>query len=86
MFFALLPLTYVYGSAQEEDVKLKPEALDVLTRMAVETSLRYTINLITTAHLAAKQRKSDEVDVADVRRVYSTYDLNMPVSRGLLTF
>lgn len=54
--------------------------------MAVETSLRYTINLITTAHLAAKQRKSDEVDVADVRRVYSTYDLNMPVSRGLLTF
>ena len=86
VFFVLLPLTHVYGSAQEEDVKLKPEALDVLTRMAVETSLRYTINLITTAHLAAKQRKSDEVDVADVRRVYSTYDLNMPVSRGLLTF
>ena len=82
----LLPLTNAYGSAQEEDVKLKPEALDVLTRMAVETSLRYTINLSTTAHLAAKQRKSDEVDVADVRRVYSAYDLNMHVPRGLLTF
>lgn len=40
--------------------------------MAMETSLRYTINLITTAYLAAKRRKSDIVDVADVRRVYST--------------
>ncbi|WFD23839.1 DNA helicase [Malassezia equina] len=58
--------------AQEEDVNLKPEAVDVLTRMAMETSLRYTINLITTAYLAAKRRKSDIVDVADVRRVYST--------------
>lgn len=52
---------------------MKAEALDVLTRMAMETSLRYTINLITTAHLAAKRRKADEVDVADVRRVYSMY-------------
>ncbi|KAL4402145.1 RuvB-like protein 2 [Malassezia pachydermatis] len=59
--------------AQEEEVTLKPEALDVLTRMAMETSLRYTINLITTAYLAAKRRKSDEVDVADVRRVYNLF-------------
>ena len=59
--------------AQEEDVNLKQEALEVLARMAMETSLRYTINLITTAHLAARRRKADEVDVADVRRVYSTY-------------
>ena len=56
--------------AQEEDVNLKQEALEVLARMAMETSLRYTINLITTAHLAARRRKADEVDVADVRRVY----------------
>lgn len=59
--------------AQEEDVNLKQEALEVLARMAMETSLRYTINLITTAHLAARRRKADEVDVADVRRVYSMY-------------
>lgn len=71
----ILSIRYVSSSdnsAQEEDVNLKPEALDVLTRMAMETSLRYTINLITTAYLAAKRRKSDVVDVADVRRVYST--------------
>lgn len=61
--------------AQEEDVNLKQEALEVLARMAMETSLRYTINLITTAHLAARRRKADEVDVADVRRVYSMYFL-----------
>ena len=61
--------------AQEEDVNLKQEALEVLARMAMETSLRYTINLITTAHLAARRRKADEVDVSDVRRVYSMYFL-----------
>ena len=59
--------------AQEEEVTLQPEALDVLSRMAQETSLRYTINLITTAHLASKRRKAEEVDVADIRRVYSAY-------------
>jgi len=42
--------------AQEEDVNLKQEALEVLARMAMETSLRYTINLITTAHPAARRR------------------------------
>ena len=59
--------------AQEEEVTLQPEALDVLSRMAQETSLRYTINLITTAHLASKRRKAEEVDVADIRRVYRAY-------------
>ena len=41
--------------------------------MAMETSLRYSINLITTANLAARRRKADEVDVADVRRVYNLF-------------
>ena len=59
--------------AQEEDVSLTAEALDVLTRMASETSLRYSINLITTAHVAAKLRKADTVDVVDVRRVYNLF-------------
>ncbi|WFD33262.1 DNA helicase [Malassezia cuniculi] len=59
--------------AQEEDVTVSNEALDVLTRMATETSLRYSINLITTANVAAKMRKSDTVDVVDVRRVYNLF-------------
>ncbi|ETS64510.1 hypothetical protein PaG_00975 [Moesziomyces aphidis] len=59
--------------AAEEEVSLKPEALEVLTRMASETSLRYAINLITTANLAAKRRKADAVEVVDVRRVYNLF-------------
>ncbi|GAC99879.1 DNA helicase, TBP-interacting protein [Pseudozyma hubeiensis SY62] len=59
--------------AAEEEVSLQPEALEVLTRMASETSLRYAINLITTANLAAKRRKADAVEVADVRRVYNLF-------------
>ncbi|KAN0061942.1 RuvB-like protein 2 [Thecaphora frezii] len=59
--------------AAEEDVQLKPEALEVLTRMGAETSLRYAINLISTANLAARRRKADAVEVADVRRVYNLF-------------
>lgn len=60
-------------SAQEEDVSVNAEAVDVLTRMATETSLRYAINLITTANVAAKLRKAGSVDVVDVRRVYNLF-------------
>lgn len=56
--------------AQEEDVTLSADALDVLSRIGSETSLRYSINLIATANLVAKRRKASEVDVVDVRRVY----------------
>lgn len=69
------PLSFSFSphSAQEEDVTLKPEALDVLTRIGAETSLRYSINLITTANLAARRRRADAVEIADVRRVYSLF-------------
>lgn len=49
---------------------LSVDALDVLSRIGSETSLRYSINLIATANLVAKRRKASEVDVVDVRRVY----------------
>lgn len=52
---------------------MNAEAVDVLTRMATETSLRYAINLITTANVAAKLRKAGSVDVVDVRRVYNLF-------------
>lgn len=37
------------------------DALTVLTRIASETSLRYAIQLITTASLVSRKRKSTEV-------------------------
>ncbi|CAD8102092.1 unnamed protein product [Paramecium sonneborni] len=58
---------------EEEDVEMTEEAKEVLTKIGVDTTLRYSIQLITTANLVAQKRKSNEVDVEDVRRVYSMF-------------
>ncbi|KIY66752.1 DNA helicase [Cylindrobasidium torrendii FP15055 ss-10] len=55
---------------REEDVKLTPEAATVLTSMAVSTTLRYALNLISCAQVLARKRKVESVDVEDLRRVY----------------
>lgn len=46
---------------EEEDCEMTDDALLVLTRIALETSLRYAIQLITTASLVSRKRKSTEV-------------------------
>jgi RuvB-like protein 2 len=58
---------------QEEDVQLTPEAVDVLTSMARQTTLRYALNLISCAQIVAKKRKSEQVDVEDLRRAYTYF-------------
>jgi RuvB-like protein 2 len=58
---------------EEEDCELTEEGLLVLTRIATETSLRYAIQLITIAGVVAKRRKSTEVDLVDIRKVYSLF-------------
>ena len=58
---------------QEEDVELTEAATKLLTKIAKECSLRYGIHLITTANLVAQKRKASEVDVADIRKVYSLF-------------
>lgn len=40
---------------------MSDDALTVLTRIALETSLRYAIQLITTASLVCRKRKGNEV-------------------------
>ena len=57
----------------QEDVEMAGEALELLTRVAKETSLRYAMHMIMTAALCCKQRKGAEVEVADIRRVYSLF-------------
>ena len=42
---------------EEEDCEISEEALIVLTRIGMETSLRYAIQLITTANLVCMKRK-----------------------------
>jgi RuvB-like protein 2 len=58
---------------EEEDVEMSDEALTVLTKIGKETSLRYSIQLITTANLAAKKRKAGEVSIDDIKRVYTLF-------------
>jgi len=58
---------------EEEDVEMDEQALAVLTQIGMETSLRYSIQLITAAALASRKRKGTEVSVDDIKRVYSLF-------------
>ncbi|PVZ97325.1 hypothetical protein BB558_006698 [Smittium angustum] len=57
----------------EEEVEITKDGIDILTKVAMETSLRYGIHLISTSYLVAQKRKSTAVDVADIKRVYSLF-------------
>ncbi|XP_065835333.1 ruvB-like 2 [Oscarella lobularis] len=52
---------------------MSEDATMVLTKIAMETSLRYAIQLITTANLVCRKRKGTEVNVDDMKRVYSLF-------------
>ncbi|CAG7854033.1 RuvB-like helicase 2 [Serendipita indica DSM 11827] len=58
---------------QEEDVQLAPDALKALANLATETTLRYALNLISTAQVVARKRKSTVVETEDVRRCYGYF-------------
>jgi len=64
---------------EEEDVTMGEDAKVLLTKIAQSTSLRYGIQLITSASLVCAKRKGTEVSVEDVRRVY---ELFMDVQRS----
>ena len=58
---------------EEEDVEMASDALDLLTKIGVETSLRYSIQMITIASLCANKRRAGEVGIEDIKRVYSLF-------------
>lgn len=58
---------------EEEDVEMAKDALDLLTKIAMETSLRYAIQTITIASLCCQKRKGTTVDIEDIKRVYSLF-------------
>ncbi|PPQ69482.1 hypothetical protein CVT25_002045 [Psilocybe cyanescens] len=58
---------------QEEDVQLTPDAANVLTSMAMSTTLRYALNLIACGRVVARKRKAEQVDVEDLRRAYTYF-------------
>ncbi|XP_020258815.1 ruvB-like 2 [Asparagus officinalis] len=57
----------------EEDVNMSEEAKLLLTKIGVETSLRYAIHLITAAALACQKRKGKVVEMEDISRVYQLF-------------
>lgn len=54
-------------------MEITDDALDLLTRIAQGTSLRYAMHIIMAANLVCLKRKGSEVDVDDIRRVYSLF-------------
>jgi RuvB-like protein 2 len=60
-------------SCQEEDVALTSDAVTVLTSMAMSTTLRYALNLISCARVVATKRRAERVDVEDLRRAYMLF-------------
>lgn len=58
---------------EEEDCQMSADALIVLTKIANETSLRYAIQLITTSNLLSRRRKSPEVTIDDIKKVFSLF-------------
>ncbi|KAG0465384.1 hypothetical protein HPP92_019548 [Vanilla planifolia] len=57
----------------EEEVEMSKDSKVLLTKIGMETSLRYAIHLITAAALACRKRKGKVVEMEDVSRVYSLF-------------
>jgi len=58
---------------EEEVLDMDPTALELLTRIASETSLRYAMNLVITSHLRASRRKRKTIAMEDVERCYKLF-------------
>mmetsp|Transcript_29226 Transcript_29226/g.95343 ORF Transcript_29226/g.95343 Transcript_29226/m.95343 type:complete len:506 (+) Transcript_29226:35-1552(+) len=58
---------------EEEDVEMTEDAKELLTKIAMETSLRYAMHMIMCASLVCRKRKGTEVSVDDIKRVYSLF-------------
>ena len=58
---------------EEEDVEMAEDALELLTRIGMETSLRYAIQMIMAASLCAEKRKASQVEIEDIKRCYSLF-------------
>lgn len=58
---------------KEERVDMTDDALELLTRIAKETSLRYAIHIIITSSLVAKKQKSNKVQLVHIERCYTLF-------------
>jgi len=58
---------------EEEDVEMAEDSLTLLTKIGIETSLRYAIQLIIASALVCQKRKGVEVELEDIKKVYSLF-------------
>lgn len=58
---------------EEEDVEMSEDAKELLVSIASSTSLRYAIQLITVSSIHAMRRKAAQVEVEDIRKVFSLF-------------
>jgi len=58
---------------EEEDVKMTEKATKLITKIAADTSLRYALQMITTSALVSRKRKAMEVDMEDIKKVFSLF-------------
>ncbi|KEG09782.1 putative ruvB-like DNA helicase [Trypanosoma grayi] len=58
---------------EEEDVEMEEDAITLLTMLGKSTSLRYVLQLITTANLVTQKRRASTVSVHDIKKVYSLF-------------
>ena len=57
----------------EENVTMEHDALELLTRISFESTLRYAMHLITVSSYAAKKRHSVTVQIHDVQRCFHLF-------------
>ena len=58
---------------EEEDVEMNDESMRMLATLGTKTSLRYVLQLITTASLIAMKRKASVVTKEDIRKAYGLF-------------
>ncbi len=54
-------------------MELADDAKELLTKIGIETSLRYAMHLISAATMLAHKRKAAKIDVQDVGKAYTLF-------------
>lgn len=65
----------------EEEAEISKDAIKLLTKIGLETSLRYSSNLISVSYLISKKRRSEIIEIEDIKKSYLLFlDSNRSVN------
>jgi len=59
--------------SREEGVKISEEALERLTTIGEQATLRYAVQLLTPSYIIAKESKREEITVEDVEKAMKLF-------------